>query len=1426
MAQGYLNFRIYKPAHKPAMRVYALSLLFTGLLFFAPWLPEAQAAAPYFQAVGTDVSGTGSVSPPWPSHQAGDIGLLFVEAAGGEAISLTTPNGFVEVANSPRATGSGTAGTRLAVYWARATSGSMAAPVVADPGDHVYAVIITFRGVIPAGDPWDITVGGVKATPSVSVTAAGVTTTAPDTLIVLGVSMDQDSNKAFASAWTNFNLANITEQFDMAIKSGAGGGIAVMTGEKATAGATGDTILTVNSSVNAFLTIALKPIPAPVIGSITKVYASSMTANWSLVSGATGYTLAASVNSANPPSPIYASSTTLGNLSATVFSPALNSNTTYYLFVQANGLNNSSAWSAYPGTSTLANVPVFTNFTNVGAGSVRFNWSANGNPYPTTLYRVLTSTAPDPLNPAGAVVTTSNTYNVYLASSGLNANTTYYFRVTGINNNNVPAAYTTAQTTSTLANAPVFTNFTNIGSSSVQFNWSANGNPYPTTLYRVLTSTAPDPLSPAGAVVTTSDTYNVYLTTSGLNANTTYYFRVAGINKNNVPTSYTAAQGTSTLTNAPVFTDFTGVGTGSVQFNWSANGNPYPTTLYRVLTSTAPDPMSPAGAVVTTSDTYNVYLSTSGLNANTTYYFRVAGINKNNAATAYTAAQTTSTLANAPVFAAFTNMTGGNIRFNWSANGNSYPTTLYRVLTSTAPDPMSPAGAVVTTSDTYNVYLSTSGLNANTTYYFRVAGINNNNIPTSYAAAQGTSTLVAFAPVFTSFTNMGSSSVQFNWSANGNPYPGTLYRVLTSTAPDPLNPAGAVVTTSDTYNVYLASSGLNADTLYYFKMAGLNNNGVPTSYTTAKGTSTLLAFAPVFTDFTNMAEENIRFNWSANGNPYPDTLYKVLTSTAPDPFNPAGAAVTTSEIYTTYFNSSGLNTNTTYYFTVAGLNKNNVPTSYTTVQGTSTLAAQPSDLNFTGITDDTIQLSWSANNNPYPGTLYRVLTSTAPDPLSPAGAVVTTSDTYNVYLSTSGLNNDTDYYFRAAAVNNNGLATSFTAPVTAKTLPVGGLGAPVIGSITDVYVTSMTANWSLVDGATGYTLAASVNPDNPPSIYASSTTLGNLSATLYTPALDANTTYYLFVRSNGPGKLSAWSAYPGTSTLLANAPVFTDFTNVGTGAVRFNWSANGNPYPTTLYRVLTSTAPDPLSPAGAVVTTSDTYNVYLATSGLSANTTYYFRVAGINKNNVPTSYTATQTTSTLSNAPVFTNFTNVGTGSARFNWSANNNPYPGTLYRVLTSTAADPLNPAGAVVTTSDTYNVYLASSGLNSNTTYYFRAAGINNNNIPTSYTSAVSTKTLALPAPAITAITNVYTSSVTASWQLATGATGYTLAASVNPGNPPNPIYASSTTLGNLSATVFSPALAPNTTHYLFVRANGAGASSSWSAYPATSTLANIPL
>lgn len=1261
----------------------------------------------------------------------------------------------------------------------------------------------------------------------------------------------------------------------------------------------------------------------PASGTVTGAASSQLSASWALVGETTGYTFASSVNPGAEPLPVYSSSETLGDLSATLSIPALSANTTYYLFVKSNMPGASSGWYVYPGTATLlAYDPAFSGFGAAASGSILFDWSANGNADPGTLYRVVSSTAPDPLTPGGAVAVSSYTYNTYISSAGLAADTTYYFRVAGVNHSNVPTAYTAAAGTATLLGfAPAFSSFSGVTETAMQFEWVHNGNAAG-TLYRVVSSTAPDPLSPGGAVAVSSLTYNTHLSTAGLSVNTTYYFRVAGVNKNGVATAYTAAEGAATLAYAPAFGSFTGVSASAVSLDWSSGGNPA-ATLYRVLSSTAADPLSPAGAAMVSSETYNLSLSSAGLAADTTYYFRVAALNRGGVATAYTAAAGTATLLGfTPAFTGFSEVAASSMKFDFSANGNAAG-TLYRVVSSTAPDPLSPGGAPAVSSYTYNTYLSTAGLSADTTYYFRVAGVNKNGVETAYTAAAGTATLLAFAPVFTDFTGVAEAALQFNWSANGNAA-GTLYRVVSSTAPDPLSPAGAVVRSSDTYNLSLASASLRADTTYYFRAAGVNKNGVLTSYTAAAGTSTL-ANVPSGFYATGVTEDFIQLNWPASGNRTPGTLYRVLTSTAADPLAPAGAVVTTSDTYNLYLSTPGLNPSTAYYFRAAAVNSNGVRTawsdppfnsstlglgeigspasggitgvhasslaaSWSLVDGATgyTLAASLSPDNpplsivsssetinngnqayveglaadavhylfarangpgisgdwfafpakatllefspafdsFSGVEANSAQFNFDANGNAFPGTKFRVLVSTAPDPLSPGAAAFSSSDTYNVSLATAGLSADTTYYFRAAGVNKDGVLTGYTA-VQATATPAN---IPVFSGFTGVGAAELTFNWSHNGNrspGTLYRVLVSTVPDPlaPGAAVATSSETYNLHLT--TSGLAADTTYYFRAAALGVnGYSTAYSAAAGTATLVAYPPVFSAFAAVSTGSVRFEWSANGNRDPGTLYRVLASTAPDPLSPGGAVVNSSDTYNLYLSSSPLTPNSTRYFSVAAVNHNGVLTAYAAASGTATLANIPLtaVSTFSAVTSGGFTAAWTANANP-AGTVYQVQVSTAQDfNAAAAGQTASTAPVDGYSYAFSGLLSNRDYYFRVRALNHNGVYSGYAELGSTRTLGLSAPSVLPVTQVSTYSITASWSLVDGATGYTLAASVNSGVSPSPVYASSVTAGT-SASVLSPALALNTTYYLFVKAGGAGDESPWSVYPPTSTLANTP-
>lgn len=219
-------------------------------------------------SIGAVDSGNGAVTPGLPAvHTTNDILLLLVQSS---AETISAPSGgWLEVANSPQTTGTAaTAGSvKLAVFWLR-DNGSVAAPTVADTGNHTIAQILCFRGCVTSGDPWDVTAGNTLSSAATGITYPGLTTTVNNTTVVLIGGHDIDATSATLSGTlsSNLDLLNSNVSFNgggsaVATSTGTGGGFGYDIGVMQAAGSIGAlTGRSWNSSTKqANISIALKP---------------------------------------------------------------------------------------------------------------------------------------------------------------------------------------------------------------------------------------------------------------------------------------------------------------------------------------------------------------------------------------------------------------------------------------------------------------------------------------------------------------------------------------------------------------------------------------------------------------------------------------------------------------------------------------------------------------------------------------------------------------------------------------------------------------------------------------------------------------------------------------------------------------------------------------------------------------------------------------------------------------------------------------------------------------------------------------------------------------------------------------------------------------------------------------------------------------
>lgn len=248
-AQAFLRFLSYAQA-----RAYISSL---------------ELPPPYFVAAGTPVSGAGvgvagNLVVPWPAgHQIGDIGFLIEEQdalgipsiiAGGAGFQFVAQTGQVSV---------GATGINLIVYWCRATSTSMTSPTLQGSTDHGFAQIITFRGTVETGTPFNFAQRDSRNQGADTVLDVFVDATANvakfNSLFVIAIARNNDVAGPAFSRLANTTLASGSEIVDDGTTLGAGGGFAVFIGPGLAGSKGGTTTGTVLSSRNPGVIFALTP---------------------------------------------------------------------------------------------------------------------------------------------------------------------------------------------------------------------------------------------------------------------------------------------------------------------------------------------------------------------------------------------------------------------------------------------------------------------------------------------------------------------------------------------------------------------------------------------------------------------------------------------------------------------------------------------------------------------------------------------------------------------------------------------------------------------------------------------------------------------------------------------------------------------------------------------------------------------------------------------------------------------------------------------------------------------------------------------------------------------------------------------------------------------------------------------------------------
>lgn len=622
-------------------------------------------------------------------------------------------------------------------------------------------------------------------------------------------------------------------------------------------------------------------------------------------------------------------------------------------------------------------------------------------------------------------------------------------------------------------------------------------------------------------------------------------------------------------------------------------------------------------------------------------------------------------------------------------------------------------------------------LDTNTTYYIKLRPIDKEGRQTYYSTVISTQT-VAKLPDYMS-SDIYITSITFNWApVNGTDKNGSSgYKILLTddyynkifetSLPDPNTNSFSVI-------------DLSTNTSYRVTFSVLNSIGTET---VENQILTTLSPAPQNIQLINITSTTVILSWTPISPSTHTTGYILQASTSPFfettissiSYNPAISQLKIENLYP----------NTTYYLRVGSLNSDNNP-NYSIYPPTMTLTAPLDNSVIKYIAYPfSIKAEYEArpsSTNPWGTAGYIFEVSTMPFTSGVIYSSYTPTHEINT-LTISNLRPNQNYFMRVGTINGLGVI-NYSVPISTTT-PFPNINlSPYLLSYSS---TVITVAYSTAD-TDGYVVELSTEEGFLQITDLISTTNNQIN-TLTVFNLETDKLYHIRVGAIFGGSTMYFYITNPVKT-LTEPPTITDFKIYITSADA-SWSeiSNSNGY---FFEASTSTSFNPK------IFNYTTYKqiTNLNITGLTPNTSYYFRVGSVNSSNQP-NYTLITQTSTLANFPTELPLTKHTTYSMQINFNNNSNP-PDTLYLVEISSTNFQDHPLSTKSST--TYNTYAYFTDLNSNTTYYKRITAFNRHSIPTGPIDFTPIATLAYKVINLTNITSTRT--VMLNWEDTSNASG----------------------------------------------------------------------
>ena len=440
--------------------------------------------------------------------------------------------------------------------------------------------------------------------------------------------------------------------------------------------------------------------------------------------------------------------------------------------------------------------------------------------------------------------------------------------------------------------------------------------------------------------------------------------------------------------------------------------------------------------------------------------------------------------------------------------------------------------------------------------------------------------------------------------------------------------SGTYSKVGDATTTSYTDTGLTANTTYYYKVSASNSAGESSqSSSVSAKTSESIPAVPSEVSASAESSSSIKVSWSSVTGA---TGYKVYRSSSS-----SGTYNSVGDVTTTSYTNTGLTAGTTYYYKVSAYNSAGESAQSSSVSAKpESIPATPTGVSASAESSTSIKVSWSSVIG---ATGYKVYRST-----SSSGTYSSVGDVTTTSYTNTGLTAGTTYYYKVSAYNSAGeSAQSSSVSAKPESIPSTptGVWAEVASS------SSIQVGWSSVTGATGYKVYRSTSSSGTYS------KVGDATTTSYTDTgLTANTTYYYKVSAtNSAGESAQSSSVSAKPESIPSTPTGVWAGVASENSIWVGWSSVTGATGYVVYR--SSSASGTYRDVGDVTTNSYT------DTGLTANTTYYYKVSAYNSTGEESAQSSSVSATTIPSAPIPATptgltATQTATNKNKISWSA------------------------------------------------------------------------------------------------------------------------------------------------------------------------------